>query len=205
MSVRTRTERKRAAILGAARRVFLRRGYRDATMDAISTAARVSKRTLYGHFDSKKALFVAIMRDLCEQIVAPLGRVPANAGVERTLLLLGRQFMRIGMSPWVNSFHRLVVAESQRFPELSRLYYDIGRENLWDVIAAYLAEQAERGRLRITRPELAAEQFCGIIAGHPHVRLQLGIDRRLSRRATKDDMKLGVRLFLDGCRAAERK
>lgn len=195
-----RTQRKRDAMLAAARRVFLRRGYRDSTMDAISAEARVSKRTLYAHFDSKETLFVAIVRDVCERIVAPLGRAPAAGNVEKTLVVFGRRFVQVVLSPWVNSLHRLVVAESTRFPELGRLYYRIGQERLWDVIATYLAEQAQRGTLRIAQPRLAAEQFGGILAGHPHTRLQLGVDRRTTRREALHNVKLGVRLFLDGCR-----
>lgn len=200
----TRTERKRDAMLSAARRVFLQRGYRDSTMDTISAEAGVSKRTLYAHFESKEALFVAIVRDVCEQIVAPLRGAPATGGVEKTLVVFGRQFVQVVLSPWVNSLHRLVVAESTRFPELGRLYYRIGQERLWGVIADYLTEQAKRGTLRIAQPRLAAEQFAGILAGHPHTRLQLGVDRATTRREALHNVKLGVRVFLDGCRARRR-
>jgi TetR/AcrR family transcriptional repressor of mexJK operon len=204
MLLRHRTERKRDAMLAAGRTAFLGRGYRDASMDSIARQAAVSKRTLYAHFESKESLFLAIVREACDQMVEPIARTRRTADVEATLTALGRQFIGLALSPWLNSLHRLVVAESVRFPELGRLYYGVVRERLWDAIAGYLDEQARRGVLRIERPELAAEQFCAILGGHPHVRLQLGIDRRRSKRAMADDVKFGVRLFLDGCRAQKR-
>jgi TetR/AcrR family transcriptional regulator, mexJK operon transcriptional repressor len=85
-----------------------------------------------------------------------------------------------------------------------RRRYRIGQERLWGVIAAYLTEQAKRGTVRIAQPRLAAEQFGGILAGHAHARLQLGVDRRMTRREALGNVKLGVRLFLDGCRAPQR-
>ncbi len=191
-------------MLAAGRRIFLRHGYRDSSMDVIAREAGVSKRTLYAHFESKESLFVAIMQEAGEQMVAPISRGDPNADVEATLTELAKQFVGLALSPWVNALHRVVVAESMRFPEIGRLYYRVARKKLWDVIAEYLEEQARRGNLRIERPRLAAEQFCAILSGHPHVRLQLGVDRKRSAKALADDVKYGVRLFLDGCRAEKR-
>ncbi len=46
------------AIIAAAEHVFMKKGFRAATMDEISDQASVTKRTLYKHFPSKLALFV---------------------------------------------------------------------------------------------------------------------------------------------------
>lgn len=58
------TDRKRAAIVQAAVEAFQQYGYFAASMNAIANAASVSKRTLYNHFDSKEALFDAIVEEL---------------------------------------------------------------------------------------------------------------------------------------------
>ena len=56
-----RARRRRAAIVDAAERLFLDRGYAATSMAAISEAAGGSKQSLYHHFPSKAALFAAIM------------------------------------------------------------------------------------------------------------------------------------------------
>src|SRR4051795_12349542 len=52
---------KRRQILDGARRVFLAQGFDGASMGEISKAAGVSKGTLYIYFDSKEALFEALV------------------------------------------------------------------------------------------------------------------------------------------------
>ena len=48
---------KCAAILAAAARLFMARGYATVSMDAVAKEAGVSKATLYAHFTGKEALF----------------------------------------------------------------------------------------------------------------------------------------------------
>ncbi|MEM8735651.1 MAG: helix-turn-helix domain-containing protein, partial [Planctomycetota bacterium] len=62
------TDRKRAAILGAAVREFCDRGFYAASMNRIAELAEVSKRTLYKHFESKETLFEAIIEELMVQV-----------------------------------------------------------------------------------------------------------------------------------------
>jgi hypothetical protein len=50
-----RAERKRRAIVAAAREIFVSHGY-DAGVDLIADAAGVSKVTIYNHFGSKEQL-----------------------------------------------------------------------------------------------------------------------------------------------------
>ena len=54
-------ERNRGLVLGAARRVFLDRGYAAATLDAIADEAGFSKGVIYSQFDSKADLFFALL------------------------------------------------------------------------------------------------------------------------------------------------
>ena len=54
-------ERTRQAILDAAYVLFRRKGYTRVSMDEIAGATKVTKRTLYYHFDSKDALLAAVL------------------------------------------------------------------------------------------------------------------------------------------------
>lgn len=197
----TRTIRKHEAILDAATRVFLRDGYSGASMDGIAAEAGVSKRTLYLHFRSKDALFAAIVRGACEEILAPIDVADLDADPEITLAKIGRQLMEIGCAPSIVALHRLVVAEAKRFPALARTYYRLGLDRIVDAFAAYLAEQARRGVLDVADPRRAAAQFFAMMSAHPHARLYLGIDKRLTEAELAADVALAVRTFLHGCRA----
>src|SRR4029450_668858 len=57
-----RDERRRV-IEGGAARLFAERGYAGTRLDDIAAAAHVTKPILYRHFDSKKALYLAVLEE----------------------------------------------------------------------------------------------------------------------------------------------
>lgn len=56
-------EPTRKRILEAAYRLFRRQGYARVTMDEIAAAARLTKRTLYHHFESKDRLLTDVLAE----------------------------------------------------------------------------------------------------------------------------------------------
>lgn len=61
---------RRADLLAHAERLFRERGYRDTRMADIAKEAGVAKGLLYWYFDSKEALFLAIVHDMRERLRA---------------------------------------------------------------------------------------------------------------------------------------
>jgi AcrR family transcriptional regulator len=61
IGIRLRAAERRAQLLGVARRLFARDGYRGASMESIAEAAGVTKPVLYQHFSSKRALYEALL------------------------------------------------------------------------------------------------------------------------------------------------
>ena len=75
-----RARETRARILDAARTVFGRRGYGQATIEDISAEAGVSNGALYHHFASKEELFKAILEDhISDQHFEISALVPASS------------------------------------------------------------------------------------------------------------------------------
>lgn len=58
----------RLTILQAAKELFVEKRYRAISVDEIARCAGVTKRTVYGHFPSKLALFVHVFDDYLEQL-----------------------------------------------------------------------------------------------------------------------------------------
>jgi len=58
---RTSAERTRHQILDAAYESFYRRGFTRSSIDEIAAMSKVTKRTLYNHFDSKDTLLAAVL------------------------------------------------------------------------------------------------------------------------------------------------
>jgi len=82
----TATEDKRAQILGAARRLLVRRGFQDVVLDDVARAAGVAKGTLFLYFRNKDKLFSAAFADLVDRLGATLDRLIASGKTGRPLL-----------------------------------------------------------------------------------------------------------------------
>ena len=91
---RTETvERNREAVLAAARRVFIDKGYTGATLEAIAEEAGFSKGVMYSQFESKADLFLALLEQRIEERAQQNERIAANyaglAGLQRMLEVAG--------------------------------------------------------------------------------------------------------------------
>src|SRR5919201_2239731 len=82
-------ERRRPLVLDAAFEVFLEHGYDGTSMDAVASAAGVSKPVVYDCFASKEELFTELLRReesrVLGQIAAALPRGAENEDVEEVL------------------------------------------------------------------------------------------------------------------------
>src|SRR5260221_12614826 len=74
------TEFREAEIQKAAREVFARRGFADASMEEIAQAAGLAKGTLYLYYESKRELYAAALRaglvELCEALERAVAAAP---------------------------------------------------------------------------------------------------------------------------------
>jgi AcrR family transcriptional regulator len=154
---------REAQILSTALAVFLRCGFGNATVDELAAAAKVTKRTIYAYFGDKDALFAAMVRELA------VG-VSLNAATDHGTLeaLAANIIMRVHSDELVG-LHRLVIAETGRFPELARVLYSHGD-------ARHIARLAEHIRAeRDPRQATLAEPLFSLLLGERHRRRLLGL------------------------------
>ena len=169
-----RAERKRAAILDAARTAFLRDGF-DASVDVIAAEAGVSKVTVYNHFGSKQALFVEVIKDSLD---GPLGQTLVSAvdGLAETddlraaFTAAARAWVaEVRADPEVLAIRSLVAREAHRFPELHAAWHEGGGPGLHHPQAgAALGRLAAAGRLDIPDLDVAIIQLYSLLV-FPHL------------------------------------
>lgn len=191
--------RKHADILAVAMDVFLERGYHAASMDAIAARAKVSKITVYAHFSSKQALFSAIIAELAGRLTGAFERMTlAGLPPEKALRRMARAYLDLALAPRSLALHRLVVAEAARQPQLGRLIHRHGPVAIAATLATYLKAQPS---LRIANPDLAAQQFLGMVLAQNQLGLLLaGRPAAKSKAALEAAIDHAVELFLNGCR-----
>ncbi len=81
----TISERKRDAIARAAVTLFASDGYERTSVDAIAAEAGVSKRTVYSHFGDKESLFLSVVRETYEGMLARIGEIVDRVQWDRDL------------------------------------------------------------------------------------------------------------------------
>lgn len=188
---------KHAAILDAATRVFLDSGYDAASMDAIAREAGVSKQTVYSHFGGKEALFGAIIREKCDELLGPIIKAEAHIDdPEATLTGMARRFLDMVLVAGNMALFRTVVGEWGRFPELAAALYESGPRLAIKNFAAYLVKLDGRGVLTIADPEFAAGLFFGMLRSDIYMRRLLGVEPAPTTADVERTVGEAVRVFL---------
>jgi AcrR family transcriptional regulator len=165
----------REALLDAAMEVFAAGGYANATVDAIAQAAGMSKAGFYWHFESKEAIFAAIVTRFAPfEAVGRIVREGEQAGAEPRAVLTGvlTEIVRAATPRFL--LFRTIMLEAFQNPAMGELF----RRNVLDVVVpivgGYLARQMAIGRLRPMHPALALQSLVGPLFLHLLTREMFG-------------------------------
>lgn len=193
--------RLRERILEVATEVFLLEGYGSTTIEAVATRAGISKRTFYHRFNHKAALFAAVVHYIIEQLRPP-PNVPIVEGatLHEILRRLARFILNAALSPRAIALHRLVTAESARFPKLVRaVASESTTQEAKTLISNLLARELRDPRFGPEARAFAAEQFLALVVTQPQ-RRALGVGTPMTGSELDTWADNVVTLFLNGCR-----
>ena len=160
---KTRGGGSREAIVNAAQRLFLERGFGAVSMDDLAPAAGVARRTLYNQFASKEEIFREMLLRVSGQLETafPPG-VETQGDVEDVLRLVARMILELHKNPEYLGFLRMVVADSRQFPWIAEEFAAV-MEPQTERLVRYLAHLTAMGILDCRNPMLAAHQFMGML------------------------------------------
>ncbi len=167
-TVREGSSEKRKAILAAARDLFVHEGVDRVNMDAVATRAAVSKRTVYDYFGDKRSLFLAILSEVSESLLATGLRaieehLPKDALITTvpeleaalTALAIDLGATVVGSADLHAGF-ALVAQERLRTPTTED---DIETAPIQAALAERIAHFVDAGLLDTDNPRLAADHF----------------------------------------------
>lgn len=172
-------------IIKEARQHFVADGYAGTRIEPIAREASVSTATLYMLFDSKAALFEAVIRDTAREFDKKLDLIkvssPPSAEMLHTMPVGYTEFLA---DPFVRKMFRLVISERPRFGDLSSQFFDEGRGNIAHILIDTFEALNAQKITRIENPGWAASQLLGMVE-HPALLMPLamGKDPVLSRSA----------------------
>lgn len=152
-----RGRRTRRALLDAAAAEFGEKGFHNASISGITARAGVALGSFYTYFDSKDALFRALVRDMSARVkdhVAPaMSGATDQLAAEREGLRSFLEFVRLH-----KEIYRIVDEAEFVDPESYRLHYESTAER----IRLRLEAAAARGEVRADAGEIHAWAIMGM-------------------------------------------
>ena len=141
-------EQTRGALLDAAARVFLERGFAGTSVEAITSEAGYSRGAFYSNFESKEQLFAELLqqrvyeryRAMAKEAGAPRGERPSLRDVGQQLAVI----QGAGEGHWLFRLWLELLAHAgrdERFREIAGAFWRANRAASAEAIAAAFAEQ----------------------------------------------------------------
>jgi TetR/AcrR family transcriptional regulator, mexJK operon transcriptional repressor len=189
--------RLETTILDEATRAFLAQGYAATTIEATARACGVAKRTIYARWAGKPILFRAVLDRLIARWMSTTGAWSGGDSLEATLRIAANAILAVALTPEAIALHRLIIAESGRFPELPLIVQQAGAGEGTTRIAALLDHAVARGDLPPTDTAVAAEQFLHLLLVGPQ-RRAMGLGHPLDKEAVIAWRDSAIAMFLFG-------
>jgi TetR/AcrR family transcriptional repressor of mexJK operon len=195
---RKQAEARNNQLLDTALDLFLQQGFERTTIEAITAAVGMAKRTVYARYGDKETLFRTALQRAIDEWIVPIDRLREAEGddFEASLLAIGRILVANILSREGMRLMRITNAESIRMPEIGEHALRQGT----GPTVAYLADMFQR-RLpeRFSNPVEAADvaySYLQLVAGGPANIVAWGVS--LTDEQVERQTRTNVRLFLHG-------
>jgi TetR/AcrR family transcriptional regulator, mexJK operon transcriptional repressor len=195
---RDQAEQRNRELLEKALDLFLENGFERTTIEGITAAVGMAKRTVYARYGDKMTLFKAALQRAIEEWMLPVDRLreAETADLEETLLEIGRLLVTNILTPEGLRLLRITNVESIRFPEIGEYTVRQGTEPT----LAFLADLFRR-RLAHQRPTPgeaidAGNAFLHLVVGGPSSTMMWGV--HMDQAEIERTTRYNVHLFLHG-------
>jgi AcrR family transcriptional regulator len=193
----------RQVVIEAAARAFRTKGYSATCMNDVAQGAGVSTKTMYRLIPTKADLLRGVVSDRIARYLPAfvdeaLDTLPLAEALERMLIAYGE----LTLGEETISMTRLVLTESERFPEVAAAFYETAVARTTEAMAGWLGRQCERGLIKLDDVRTAAGMLRGMMVMEPQRAIMLGCRKIPDAGEIAARARECARLFLDGCRVA---
>ncbi|WP_083901260.1 TetR/AcrR family transcriptional regulator [Azospirillum sp. B4] len=196
-----RAEARRTAMLDAALKVFMEKGFERATLGDIVALSGGSRATLYDLFGGKEGLFLAVLEVVTIHIGQLMNDIAESCGPpEEVLLQFGTSLLEALVQPDVMAMNRILVAEGRLFPDQLEGFFRTGPDQSREKVADYLRRAAGQGLIVVDDPGTAARIFFGMVTAGYSFEGQINPARLGDTAYRRVYVEQVVRLFLNGLR-----
>ena len=191
---------KRAAILVAAKALFIRNAFAGTSMDAIAADAGVSKLTVYSHFGDKDNLFREVIRSRIQDLLPEETYFfDPHADIRATLLWVALTHAHLDCNAeTVGTFRAILSDCRQGNPRYGKLIWEEGAMRTHGLMERLLQQAVDAGQLDIDDVARASGQFLSLIKGNLMMRQMFGCTECPESYAEEIEStaRAGVEMFL---------
>jgi TetR/AcrR family transcriptional regulator, mexJK operon transcriptional repressor len=199
------SEERVGELLDIAADIFFEHGFEASSVGEMARRAKASKATFYSRYATKELLFDAVVRRKTDLGIGPIQSVFQKASSpEDVLTAFATELLNVSLRPDAIALVRVLYMESQRFPELGRIFYRHGIDRALGLLTDYLREQNRASTLRVHDVRLASEFFADSVLGEPTRRAVLAAGDVPGPRERAARVKEAVRTFLSAHRVSDR-
>lgn len=154
---------KREHILDTAIKMFLKQGVSKTSIEQIASAAKVSKITLYNHFENKESLFIAGLEAVNMRVVSKIPDIKNMQGTpQQRLSLFANQIVKILVQQDTVSLFRVIISEAEHHPQVPINFLQYVKIPIMQSLTQLLSEFTFDETV-IKKADVAAEIFFGIL------------------------------------------
>ncbi|KZC18015.1 TetR family transcriptional regulator [Rhodanobacter sp. FW510-R12] len=167
---------KRAAILAAAKALFIRNAFAGTSMDAIAADAGVSKLTVYSHFGDKDNLFREVIRSRIQDLLPEeTYSFDPKTDIREVLMRVALTHAHLDCNAeTVGTFRAILSDCRQGNPRYGKLMWEEGATRTHGLMERLLQQAVDAGRLDIDDVPRASVQFLTLIKGNLMMRQMFG-------------------------------
>ena len=194
-------EETRRLIIEAASLEFRANGYASTSMSAVGQRAGVSTKTMYRLIPTKADLFKSMCSERIGRFMLAIdetvvGILDLEVALERILYAYGN----LALDEEVIAINRLVLSESDRFPELGAAFSEGAFKRTGEAIEGWLRRQCDGGLITLEDPHVAADMLRGMMIMGPQRAVMLGQRPAPDAEEIAARARMCARLLLNGCR-----
>lgn len=202
---RMKGDARREQILATAINLFSRNGFRGTTTKEIARAAGVSEAMVFRHFETKEALYGAILEDKgCREDVARFpweGDEVLQKAIEAgddygvfynlAIRALEKHQSNVG-------FMRLIFYSALEEHELAAQFFSAFVERVYVFIGEYIARRQREGAFREIEPRIAVRAFLGMLMNHSLNNILWDKERRVIDLSNEEAARNFAEILLAG-------
>jgi AcrR family transcriptional regulator len=162
--MRVRTVLKKEEIVSSAATVFREYGFERASMSEIAAQVGSSKATLYGYFNSKEELFVAVTHAEAQAYFDPVLEElsTTDQDIATALQRFGEKAMAFVVRPSSIASRRMVLAVAGH-SDIGQSFYTNGPKKALQILESFLKRSMERAAVKRGDPWVMAQQFVALV------------------------------------------